>query len=83
MSTSQSKTAGQSTAAMTRFRVMAILCGVNLLLLVFAYMPAKYIWDLIDENKWLISIPIWGDKYVQVFCDDVCLQVRYPIFLRN
>jgi len=58
MTTSPSKSGGQSTAAMTRFRVMAILCGVNLLLLIFAYMPAKYIWDLIDENKWLISIPI-------------------------
>ena len=47
-----------STAAMTRFRLMAILCGVNLLLLAFGYMPAKYIFDAVETNKWLISIPI-------------------------
>jgi len=47
-----------STAALTRFRLMAILCGVNLLLLIFAYMPAKYIFDAVESNKWLISIPI-------------------------
>jgi len=37
---------------------MAILCGVNLLLLVFGYMPAKYLFDAVETNKWLISIPI-------------------------
>jgi integral membrane protein len=37
---------------------MAILCGVNLLLLIFGYMPAKYLFDAIETNKWLISIPI-------------------------
>jgi hypothetical protein len=47
-----------STAVMTRFRLMAILCGVNLLLLAFGYMPAKYIFDAVETNKWLISIPI-------------------------
>jgi len=47
-----------STAALTRFRLMAILCGVNLLLLAFGYMPAKYIFDAVETNKWLISIPI-------------------------
>jgi integral membrane protein len=44
--------------ALTRFRLLAVLCGVNLLLLIFAYMPAKYIFDAIDDNKWLIFIPI-------------------------
>jgi len=43
---------------MTRFRLMAILCGVNLLLLAFGYMPAKYLFDAVETNKWLISIPI-------------------------
>lgn len=44
--------------ALTRFRLLAVLCGVNLLLLIFAYMPAKYVFDAIDDNKWLIFIPI-------------------------
>ena len=47
-----------TTAALTRFRLLAVLCGVNLLLLIFAYMPAKYIFDAIEDNKWLIAIPI-------------------------
>lgn len=47
-----------STAALTRFRLMAILCGVNLLLLAIGYMPAKYLFDAVESNKWLISIPI-------------------------
>ena len=51
-------TPSPSTAAMTRFRLLAVSCGVNLLLLIFAYMPAKYIFDAIDDNKWLIFIPI-------------------------
>jgi integral membrane protein len=47
-----------SSAALTRFRLLAVLCGVNLLLLIFVYMPAKYIFDAIENNKWLIFIPI-------------------------
>jgi integral membrane protein len=47
-----------ATGVLTRFRVMAILCGVNLLLLVFGYMPAKHIFDLVDTNKWMVFIPI-------------------------
>jgi len=37
---------------------MAVLCGVNLLLLIFGYMPAKYLFDAVETNKWLIAIPI-------------------------
>ena len=37
---------------------MAIVCGVNLLLLILGYMPAKYIFDALESNKWLIAIPI-------------------------
>ena len=55
---SQSPIKSTSTAALTRFRLLAVLCGVNLLLLIFAYMPAKYLFDAIEENKWLIAIPI-------------------------
>ncbi|MEY4497835.1 MAG: hypothetical protein RLZZ364_1140 [Actinomycetota bacterium] len=43
---------------MSRFRTMAIICGINLLLLVFAYMPAKYIFDLIENHRYLIVVPI-------------------------
>ena len=44
--------------ALLRFRVMAIVCGVNLLLLIVGYMPAKYIFDALESNQWLIAIPI-------------------------
>jgi integral membrane protein len=47
-----------NSAALLRFRVMAVLCGVNLLLLILGYMPAKYLFDAIESNKWLIVIPI-------------------------
>ena len=47
-----------STGALTRFRLLAVLCGVNLLLLVFGYMPAKYIFKALDENGWILFIPI-------------------------
>ena len=47
-----------STAVLTRFRLMAILCGVNLLLLVFGYMPAKHIFDLVATHHWMIFIPV-------------------------
>lgn len=43
---------------LSRFRTMAIICGINLLLLVFAYLPAKYIFDLIESNRILIVVPI-------------------------
>ena len=41
----------------SRFRTMAIICGVNLLLLV-AYMVAKYAFDAFDEKNPFIVIPI-------------------------
>ena len=47
-----------STTVLTRFRLMAILCGVNLLLLIFGYMPAKHLFDLVDTNQWMVFIPI-------------------------
>jgi len=46
---------------------MAILCGVNLLLLIFGYMPAKYLFDAIETNQWLISIPIALDSLSIVY----------------
>jgi integral membrane protein len=50
--------ANTGNGALLRFRVMAIICGVNLLLLILGYMPAKYIFDALESNKWLIAIPI-------------------------
>ena len=50
--------AEKSTGALLRFRVMAIVCGVNLLLLILGYMPAKYLFDALESNQWLIAIPI-------------------------
>lgn len=50
--------ANTGNGALLRFRVMAILCGVNLLLLILGYMPAKYIFDAVEGNQWLIAIPI-------------------------
>jgi integral membrane protein len=43
---------------LARFRTMAIICGVNLLLLAFLYMPLKYMTDFIETNSFLIAIPI-------------------------
>lgn len=43
---------------LARFRTMAIICGINLLILTFAYMPAKYIFELTEKHTWLVSIAI-------------------------
>jgi integral membrane protein len=45
------------TTAMGRFRAMAIICGINLILLVF-YMVAKYAFNAFDEGNPFIVIPI-------------------------
>jgi len=46
-----------SASALTRFRIMAILCGVNLVLLVI-YMVAKYAFDAFEDGNPFIFIPI-------------------------
>lgn len=46
-----------SASALSRFRIMAILCGVNLVLLVI-YMVAKYAFDAFEESNPFIFIPI-------------------------
>jgi integral membrane protein len=43
---------------LARFRTMAIICGVNLLLLVFAYMPLRHMTDFVDTHSYLIAVPI-------------------------
>lgn len=45
------------TSALGRFRAMAIICGVNLLLLV-VYMVAKYAFDAFESGNPFIFIPI-------------------------
>ena len=37
---------------------MAIICGINLLILIFAYLPAKYAFNLIENHRYLIVVPI-------------------------
>ena len=44
-------------SALGRFRTMAIICGVNLLLLV-VYMIAKYAFDAFDKENPFMFIPI-------------------------
>ena len=44
-------------ATVTRFRIMAIVCGVNLILLVI-YMIAKYAFNAFDKSNPFIFIPI-------------------------
>ena len=45
-------------SAILRFRVMAIIAGVMSLLLWFAYMPIKYIFDAPDLHSAVIWIPM-------------------------
>ena len=45
-------------SAVLRFRVMAIIAGVMSLLLWFAYMPIKYIFDAPDLHSAVIWIPM-------------------------
>jgi integral membrane protein len=45
------------TTAVGRFRSMAIICGINLILLVI-YMVAKYAFNAFDEGNPFIVIPI-------------------------
>jgi integral membrane protein len=51
---SEAKTFG----ALQRFRLMAILCGANLLLLIFIYMPAKHIFNVVETHQWMVFIPV-------------------------
>lgn len=46
-----------SASALGRFRIMAITCGVNLVLLVI-YMIAKYAFNAFDKSNPFIFIPI-------------------------
>lgn len=37
---------------------MAIICGVNLLILIFAYLPIRHLTNIVDNHRFLIVVPI-------------------------
>lgn len=66
---------------MNRFRAMAIICGVNLLLLV-VYMLAKHVFDLIDGKSAFVVIPIAHGYFYIVYILTVlqlAVQKRMPL----
>ena len=68
-------------SALNRFRVMAIVCGVNLLLLV-AYMVAKYAFDAFANGNPFIFIPIAHGYFYIVYILTVlqlAVQKRMPL----
>ena len=66
---------------LSRFRIMAIICGVNLLLLV-AYMVAKHVFHAFDESNPFIFIPIaHGYFYIVYILTVLQLSVQKRIAL--
>ena len=70
------------TAALTRFRVMAYIVGVFLLLLVFVAMPLKYFAD--SPTMVAVIGPIHGFLYMVylVVAFDLAVRAKWP-FLRT
>jgi integral membrane protein len=62
------------TAALTRFRVMAYIVGVFLLVLVFVAMPLKYVWH--DNTLVAIVGPLHGFLYMVYLVAAFDLAVR-------
>ena len=62
------------TAALTRFRVMAYIVGVFLLVLVFVAMPLKYVWH--EGTMVAIVGPIHGFLYMVYLVAAFDLAVR-------
>jgi integral membrane protein len=51
--------------ALSRYRAMSIICGTTLLILIFIYMPAKYIFKSFDENSpWVLFSFVHGYLYI-------------------
>ena len=64
-----------------RFRAMAIICGVNLLLLV-VYMLAKHVFHLLDGKTAFVVIPIAHGYFYIVYILTVlqlAVQKRMPL----
>ena len=68
-------------SALTRFRVMAIICGINLVLLV-VYMIAKHVFNAFDKSNPFIFIPIaHGYFYIVYILTVLQLSVQKRISL--
>lgn len=66
---------------MNRFRAMAIICGINLLLLV-VYMLAKHVFHLLDGKTAFVVIPIAHGYFYIVYILTVlqlAVQKRMPL----
>ena len=70
-------------SAITRFRVMAIICGVMSLLLWFVYMPGKYVFHVTEDHKVLVLIPMVHGYLFMVYLLTVlqlAIQKRWNLF---
>ncbi len=69
-------------AALTRYRVMAYIVGVLLLILLFVHMPLEYIW----HNDALTPVAIlhgWMFMFYVATVIDLSVRCRWPIFPRT
>ena len=67
-------------AALTRYRVMAYVVGVLLLLLVFVHIPLHYIWDI---DSPIAIIHGWMFMIYVVTVIDLAMRCRWQIFPRT
>jgi len=67
-------------AALTRYRVMAYVVGVLLLLLVFVHIPLHYIWDI---DCPIAIIHGWMFMIYVVTVIDLAMRCRWQIFPRT
>jgi integral membrane protein len=70
---------------LSRFRTMAIICGINLILLV-VYMVAKYAFNAFDESNPFIAIPIAHGYFYIVYIMTVLQlavqkRISFPVIL--
>jgi integral membrane protein len=67
------------TAALKRFRIMAWIVGVMLLLLAFVAMPLKYIWDM--PTMVAVIGPIHGFLYIVyvVVAFDLAMRAKWSM----
>ena len=69
---------------MSRYRFMSIACGITLLLLIFIYLPAKYIFDGFDENSpWIYFSFFHGYLYIVYMLTVLQLRVQKGMALRR
>lgn len=69
---------------MSRYRFMSIACGITLLLLIFIYLPAKYIFDGFDENSpWIYFSFFHGYLYIVYMLTVLQLGVQKGMALKR